>query len=583
MEQTSEGLQGKTSRRYGSSKDTRESEIHKFNQDVQRLGSKGDSWRLVRQTMIHNDPDARYGFQGIKQRVPGPNRDDENAWIVYAQLKEFRKLDWVAFNAAWQNECEKVGEKLHSRMKEAENNANTNQALGYSNALIQKPKASTGNKQTASSLSNVGNSCYLNCVLQTIAAAAQDATQKTRLKIPTSIVRANTILTTRNGELGNFYKTWLLRSKARHKMKLGLSPEGRSVLDIAMVKDMYEIIARNKTRNKQTNDHTDTTTQDADMKADLKEVAAARMKKIEATRCVAKTTGTLNSPASLRRIQKLLVKAIPIGYFTPTQITTGRVLVFHHRDLENKPLYVDSNEKSVEKSEVTFFEKAVRLDYEKAAVDLWNISKGLCKAHLMKPPPATFAEMDLVHRGLKRVPQLVNQIRMRGELGGKTEEDKLAFQDSLQSPPVIHPIPGCHLRRSRYALLEIMKFRESCRKKILQGPTDRWLWLVMRKVANLSTDLPSFRNSTMEEIAGWITCTVARNTVGETDGFLPEQGKKALCPLEMWGDILHLCPIAAHTPFDLPCRRQRNPEARKPLLRVCSLSVRHVEMKTNSL
>ncbi|EDU39870.1 hypothetical protein A1F94_000073 [Pyrenophora tritici-repentis] len=52
------------------------------------------------------------------------------------------------------------------------------------------------------------------------------------------------------------------------QMKLRLSPEGRSMLDITMVKDMCEIIARNKTRNKQANGDTDTTTQDADMEAE---------------------------------------------------------------------------------------------------------------------------------------------------------------------------------------------------------------------------------------------------------------------------------------------------------------------------
>ncbi|EDU39868.1 predicted protein [Pyrenophora tritici-repentis Pt-1C-BFP] len=41
----------------------------------------------------------------------------------------------------------------------------------------------------------------------------------------------------------------------------------------------------------------------------------------------------------------------------------------------NNPLYVDSNSESVEKSEVTFFEKAIRLDYETVTVDLWDISK----------------------------------------------------------------------------------------------------------------------------------------------------------------------------------------------------------------
>ncbi|KAI2481811.1 hypothetical protein Ptr902_06192 [Pyrenophora tritici-repentis] len=43
---------------------------------------------------------------------------------------------------------------------------------------------------------------------------------------------------------------------------------------------------------------------------------------------------------------------------------------------------------------------------------------------------------------------------------------------------------------------------------------------------------------------------MARDTVGETDAFFLDKST-TLLPLAIWGDLLHLCPIAAHTPFDL--------------------------------
>lgn len=112
-------------------------------------------------------------------------------------------------------------------------------------------------------------------------------------------------------------------------------------------------------------------------------------------------------------------------------------------------------------------------------------------------PPASFAEIDLVREDLRRVPQPLNQIIMRGELGVRSNEEIALFNRDVQElhddlQPTFAPFKKvaegddrAHIAlmvRAISMLLEAMDQNGDYKKKITEGPTDRWLWLVMRKL-----------------------------------------------------------------------------------------------------
>jgi hypothetical protein len=132
----------------------------------------------------------------------------------------------------------------------------------------------------------------------------------------------------------------------------------------------------------------------------------------------------------------------------------------------------------------------------------------LSKVHLRKPLVATFQEIEMTRRDQRHIPTLVSAMWAFGQLGGRDQADVDNHHRHLlethapqldKAERFFDEIRGDEraslslLVRAMATLRELAAVYDDLRARIEAGPTDRWVWLTMREIANLETEYMTFR------------------------------------------------------------------------------------------
>ncbi|KAI8940355.1 hypothetical protein NX059_004048 [Plenodomus lindquistii] len=271
---------------------------------------------------------------------------------------------------------------------------------------------------------------------------------------------------------------------------------------------------------------------------------------------------------SWKNFSSLAVIAVPIGH---TIVKNGEVadVVYAYMDANDTIHYVNSAAQHVRIKDVAFYIRAIALRYEREIAFRRAVAKVLTLSFYMPNPPATFAELELAHRDLTKVPILVSELGKMGHLGQITSQQVDSFRDEQQNrlrevlgeiTSFFSYIPGDEraslplLVRALATLTGLMELREDIKFKVTEALTSRWVWLTMCEIVDLTTEQPTF--STTKDEAGWVDWAISLNVTEPTSDddtcFLGAGVSSGLLAVGLWPKIIAFCPVAAHRPLAKP-------------------------------
>jgi hypothetical protein len=176
----------------------------------------------------------------------------------------------------------------------------------------------------------------------------------------------------------------------------------------------------------------------------------------------------------------------------------------------------------------------------------------------------------MAKRDQRHVPKLVSAMSAFGHLGGRDQVDvdehrkNLALAHGPQTDKAeefFDEIRGDEraslplLVRAMATLRELAAVYDELRVRIEAGPIDRWVWLVMREIANLETEHMTFR--TVRDRSAWYNwATQLAPTNERDDGDRFFWGSKQVFKFTDFEKMMEVCPIAASFPLEPPMGSQ---------------------------
>ncbi|KAJ4361892.1 hypothetical protein N0V83_010833 [Neocucurbitaria cava] len=261
----------------------------------------------------------------------------------------------------------------------------------------------------------------------------------------------------------------------------------------------------------------------------------------------------------------MAVMSVPVGRLAPTggpESTPDKTpIIYASLDSNGTVHFTASNKQNVKLTNVLFSQQAINLGWEKEIKYRRTAATVLAKAHVLAPPPASFPEIKVALEDQRHVPLLLMQLSRLGHLGkvnttfvkeAQAEHDRLWARWTPKLNKFFAVIRGDErafpsLLVRAAATLHSLAQLDATLTEILDFPgLDRWLWLTMREVVDLSTERPTFL---LKDRAGWEEW-VGGVTPWEVRADRDCKHVDVFQQSDLAG-LRELCPIAANRPVEL--------------------------------